>query len=174
MSAGATAVEVTSTRRPSAAIDAVAASRMSTTWAARSALARCGRPAVIEAAISATPRAQAMPGMGGPEVAERLSAVHPGLRIVFASGYTDDAKLRYAGAATTLPYLSRPFTADSLRARIRETLDRPASGHPRADEARRPGRAGDRRGPAGRGGRRAWSGARAPRATTARVERRAA
>ena len=65
ISAGGANVDVISIRRPPSAIDAAAASRMSTTWAACSPLARCGRPSAIAAAISATPRAQAVPRYAG-------------------------------------------------------------------------------------------------------------
>ena len=58
-------VEPIETVRPPSAIDAAAPSRMSTTWAACSALARCGRPSAIAAAISATPRAHATPRYAG-------------------------------------------------------------------------------------------------------------
>ncbi len=61
MSAGGSNDEVTSTGRPSAAIDRAAASRMSTTWAACAADARWGRASAIAAARSATPRAQEIP-----------------------------------------------------------------------------------------------------------------
>ena len=36
-----------------------------------------------------------MPGIGGPELAERLAAIHPETRVLFVSGYTDDAVLRH-------------------------------------------------------------------------------
>ena len=65
MSGGGANVEEISIRRPPSAIDAAAASRISTTWAACSALARCGRPSAIAPAISATPRAHAVPRNAG-------------------------------------------------------------------------------------------------------------
>ena len=61
ISGGGAKVEAIATARPSARIEVEAASRMSTTCAACSPLARCGRPSAIAAAISATPRAQAVP-----------------------------------------------------------------------------------------------------------------
>ena len=65
ISGGGVNVEAIWIVAPPSAIDAAAPSRMSTTWAACSALARCGRPSAIDAAISATPRAQAMPWNAG-------------------------------------------------------------------------------------------------------------
>jgi CheY-like chemotaxis protein len=69
-----------------------------------------------------------MPGMGGPELAELLTAMYPDVRVLFASGYTDDAILRGDGAGATVPYVAKPFTADGLLSRVRDVLDRPISG----------------------------------------------
>jgi PAS domain S-box-containing protein len=66
-----------------------------------------------------------MPGMGGPELAELLTAMYPDVRVLFASGYTDDAILRGDGAGATVPYVAKPFTADGLLSRVRDVLDRP-------------------------------------------------
>jgi PAS domain S-box-containing protein len=63
-----------------------------------------------------------MPGMGGRELAAQLAATHPGLRTLYASGYSEEAARQGLGhdAAT---YLPKPFTAESLLERIREILD---------------------------------------------------
>jgi CheY-like chemotaxis protein len=58
-----------------------------------------------------------MPTMGGPELAERLTALLPGLRVLFVSGYTkDDAVLRGC------PFLAKPFTPAKLVRKVREVL----------------------------------------------------
>jgi two-component system cell cycle sensor histidine kinase/response regulator CckA len=68
-----------------------------------------------------------MPGMGGPELIEALTAERPHLRTICASGYTDNAIFRDGAAGSQLPYLSKPFTAEALLALVRQVLDGPAS-----------------------------------------------
>jgi CheY-like chemotaxis protein len=67
-----------------------------------------------------------MPRMSGPELASRLRARDPGIRLLYVSGYTAD-QLRSAqtdlGADATL--LPKPFTSDGLLRKVREVLDRP-------------------------------------------------
>jgi signal transduction histidine kinase/ActR/RegA family two-component response regulator len=67
-----------------------------------------------------------MPGVGGPELIEALTAERPDLRTICASGYTDGAVLRDGAALSSTPYLSKPFTADALLALVRQVLDGPA------------------------------------------------
>jgi PAS domain S-box-containing protein len=69
-----------------------------------------------------------MPGMGGPELVLALAAVRPGLRNIYASGYTDDASFRSDVSDSTVPYLAKPFTASALLAMVREVLDSPPPG----------------------------------------------
>jgi DNA-binding NtrC family response regulator len=67
-----------------------------------------------------------MPGSSGPSLAELLLAVHPELRVLFMSGYTDDVvsrKLSGSGAA----FLQKPFTPDVLTRKVREVLTLPAA-----------------------------------------------
>jgi two-component system, cell cycle sensor histidine kinase and response regulator CckA len=67
-----------------------------------------------------------MPRMSGPELATRLRARDPEIRLLYVSGYTAD-QLRSAqtdlGADATL--LPKPFTSDGLLRKVREVLDRP-------------------------------------------------
>jgi PAS domain S-box-containing protein len=69
-----------------------------------------------------------MPRMSGPELAARLRARDPEIRLLYVSGYTAD-QLRSAqtdlGAGATL--LPKPFTSDGLLRKVREVLDRPRS-----------------------------------------------
>ncbi|MEQ1727796.1 MAG: response regulator [Vicinamibacterales bacterium] len=63
-----------------------------------------------------------MPGMSGPDLALKLSAVRPGLKVLFVSGYTDD-KL---GAVLTMNganFLPKPFTVTMLTRKVRQILD---------------------------------------------------
>jgi PAS domain S-box-containing protein len=70
-----------------------------------------------------------MPGMRGPELAERLSRARTGLRVLFISGYTDQADLRGSDGMET-NFLPKPFTPEELRAAVRGVLDRRAGMHP--------------------------------------------
>ena len=63
-----------------------------------------------------------MPQMGGRELAERVTAVCPRLKVLFISGYTDDALLRGAFAEGR-PFLQKPFSPETLAARVRSLLD---------------------------------------------------
>lgn len=63
-----------------------------------------------------------MPGMGGRELAERLHAVRPEMKVMFMSGHTEDEVLR-EGVEKGMPFLHKPFTPDSLSRKVRSTLD---------------------------------------------------
>ncbi len=64
-----------------------------------------------------------MPKMGGPELADRLSAVRPNTPVLFVTGYAEDLPLTTNGA-TTAPVLQKPYSLLTLETRIREILDR--------------------------------------------------
>ena len=64
-----------------------------------------------------------MPGISGRELAKRLAVVRPGLRILFMSGYADDALADHGVLAADVAYLQKPFTPDELARRVREVLD---------------------------------------------------
>ncbi len=64
-----------------------------------------------------------MPEMSGPELAKRAMSRHPHLRVLYMSGYTDDALSRAGGPAGSGPVLEKPFTQSSLVQRVREVLD---------------------------------------------------
>ena len=66
-----------------------------------------------------------MPGMGGREVATALAAERPGLRVLFASGYTAEAIARHGVLEPGTDLIHKPFTPDALLRRVRERLDRP-------------------------------------------------
>ncbi|HUQ73050.1 MAG TPA: response regulator, partial [Planctomycetaceae bacterium] len=64
-----------------------------------------------------------MPGLGGRKLAECLTRARPGLKVLFISGYTDDAIIRHGVSAADVAFLSKPFTVEALAARVRHTLD---------------------------------------------------
>jgi two-component system cell cycle sensor histidine kinase/response regulator CckA len=63
-----------------------------------------------------------MPGMGGPALAERLVAEQPGLRVLYISGYAEEAIRRQGSLPAGGSLLEKPFTADQLALRVRETI----------------------------------------------------
>ena len=65
-----------------------------------------------------------MPGMGGRELASRVEAAVPGVRVLFVSGYTDNAVSRHGVLEAGLEFLQKPFTTDALLGKVREILDR--------------------------------------------------
>jgi PAS domain S-box-containing protein len=64
-----------------------------------------------------------MPQMSGRELADEFAVSRPDARILFMSGYTDDAALRNGAATAGTPYLQKPFTPDGLAAKVRQVLD---------------------------------------------------
>ena len=65
-----------------------------------------------------------MPGMTGPETAERIRAVRPEIRVLYMSGYAEDPAIESGQAAGDAPLLAKPFSPAALTAWIRESIDR--------------------------------------------------
>jgi PAS domain S-box-containing protein len=66
-----------------------------------------------------------MPQMGGGELAQKLSALRPSLRVLFISGYTDDAIVRHGVLERGTAFLQKPFSLEVFTRRVREVLDAP-------------------------------------------------
>ncbi len=64
-----------------------------------------------------------LPGQGGRELAEEVRAVRPEIRVLFASGYTDDAVLRHQLLARGADLLQKPYSRETLVRRVRAALD---------------------------------------------------
>jgi FixJ family two-component response regulator len=65
-----------------------------------------------------------MPGSSGPSLFARLSVERPTLRVLYMSGYADDAFVQQAGLTADIVFLQKPFTAHALMSKVREALDR--------------------------------------------------
>ncbi len=68
-----------------------------------------------------------MPGMSGREVARALLLSRPATRVLYVSGYTDDAIVRHGILEKRTPFLQKPYGLDVLARKVREVLDRPGS-----------------------------------------------
>jgi PAS domain S-box-containing protein len=67
-----------------------------------------------------------MPKMSGEELADTARAMHPDLKVLFASGYTRDAIMRDDRLEAGVDLISKPFTYATLAAKAREVLGREA------------------------------------------------
>jgi PAS domain S-box-containing protein len=63
-----------------------------------------------------------MPGLTGRHAAERIKAARAEVEILFMSGYTDDAIVKYGVLEPGSKFLSKPFTTDDLLRKVRQVL----------------------------------------------------
>ena len=64
-----------------------------------------------------------MPKMSGRQLAEQLAKSRPGLKVLFVSGYMDDAIIRHGLMMASTAFLQKPFSPDALAQKVREVLD---------------------------------------------------
>jgi CheY-like chemotaxis protein len=64
-----------------------------------------------------------MPGSSGPELTKELLKRRPTLKVIYMSGYTDEAIVHHGVLEPGIIFLHKPFTAEALRGKIREALD---------------------------------------------------
>jgi DNA-binding NtrC family response regulator len=69
-----------------------------------------------------------LPGMRGPELAKHLSQLHPEMRVLYMSGFTDNALMHSGSLPQSTMFLQKPFTPDVLLRRIRDILDESSFG----------------------------------------------
>jgi CheY-like chemotaxis protein len=64
-----------------------------------------------------------MPGLGGRELADSLRERHPGIRVLYVSGYTDDAVVRHGLIHDQVAFLGKPYDHVTLAGKVRQVLD---------------------------------------------------
>jgi two-component system, cell cycle sensor histidine kinase and response regulator CckA len=65
-----------------------------------------------------------MPGSSGPELTKRLIEQRPGLRVIYMSGYTEEAIVHHGVIKPGIAFLNKPFTSEALAEKVRDVLDR--------------------------------------------------
>ncbi len=64
-----------------------------------------------------------MPGLNGRELAERFRSLRPDIKMLYISGYTDDAVLARGVSEAKDAFLQKPFTPQALARAVRSVLD---------------------------------------------------
>jgi two-component system, cell cycle sensor histidine kinase and response regulator CckA len=64
-----------------------------------------------------------MPGLSGRALAEQLARLRPEMKVLYTSGYADNAVVQHGILEPGIAYLQKPFTPETLARRVREVLD---------------------------------------------------
>jgi YesN/AraC family two-component response regulator len=64
-----------------------------------------------------------MPQMGGKELANQLKILRPEVKVLYTSGYTDDAIVHHGVLEPGINFLQKPFSPATLAQKVREVLD---------------------------------------------------
>ncbi len=62
------------------------------------------------------------PSMSGPQLAQHLAFLRPAMKVLFMSGYSEDALARYGVTGSGAGFLQKPFTRESQALKVREVL----------------------------------------------------
>jgi CheY-like chemotaxis protein len=63
-----------------------------------------------------------MPQMSGPDLAREVRSAHPEIKVLFMSGYTDNAIALQGSLPASTPFVQKPFTSATLQRKVREAL----------------------------------------------------
>jgi PAS domain S-box-containing protein len=64
-----------------------------------------------------------MPGTSGPELVRQIGTMHPDMKVLYISGYTDDAIVHHGVLDENIPFLQKPFTPQTLAQKVRDLLE---------------------------------------------------
>ncbi len=64
-----------------------------------------------------------MPKMSGKDVADQLRKIHPKTRVLFMSGYTDEAIVHHGIVDSGIAFIQKPFSENALAQKVRDVLD---------------------------------------------------
>jgi CheY-like chemotaxis protein len=65
-----------------------------------------------------------MPGMNGRQLGDELARLHPDVRVLYMSGYTDDDAMLRGLVAPDAPFVAKPFSPEGFARRVQEALGR--------------------------------------------------
>ncbi len=68
-----------------------------------------------------------MPGLSGADLIQQLIEQRPELKVIYMSGYTEDAIVHHDVLKPGIAFLHKPFTSETLEQKIRDVLDRPGA-----------------------------------------------
>jgi two-component system cell cycle sensor histidine kinase/response regulator CckA len=68
-----------------------------------------------------------MRGLDGRQTTDRIRAIEPATKVLYMSGYTDDATIRSGALGARTGFIQKPFSGDDLASRVRELLDHVAA-----------------------------------------------
>ena len=63
-----------------------------------------------------------MPGTSGPELVQQISSIQPDMKVLYVSGYTDEAIVHHGVLDENTPFLQKPFTPQKLAVKVQELL----------------------------------------------------
>jgi CheY-like chemotaxis protein len=67
-----------------------------------------------------------MPNMSGPELVEHLQAQSPQMKVLYMSGYTEDAVIRHGLLRADVSFIQKPYSPQGLAQKVRQVLDEKA------------------------------------------------
>ena len=86
-----------------------------------------GRSARYQGKIDLVITDVVMPGISGRELVRQLAGTRPETKVLYLSGYTEDAILSDGSIESGTAFLQKPFSLQSLSRKVREVLDSPTA-----------------------------------------------